>query len=68
MYIFKAVWGMQGFIWAGPFANIFTTLVSVGMFFFMRKQFPKSDDEEIVSSEGFVAAINSTEDITSETL
>lgn len=35
--IFSAVWGLTGFIWALPFADMFTTALSFTLFLFMRK-------------------------------
>jgi putative MATE family efflux protein len=46
LYIFSSMWGIDGYIWANPFANIFTALVSAVMYLFMRKSFPKSSDED----------------------
>ncbi|MDR2519615.1 MAG: MATE family efflux transporter [Eubacteriaceae bacterium] len=47
LYIFSSLWGVDGYIWAGPFANIFTAVVSVFIFLFIRKSFPASADDPL---------------------
>ena len=36
--IFSTVWGLNGFIYAQPFADVFTTMLAVLLFFLMRKK------------------------------
>jgi len=47
IYIFSYFWGLEGFIWASPMANIFTAVVSVIIFMFVRRDFPSSADESL---------------------
>lgn len=45
IFIFNTLWGFDGFIFAMPFADIATTILSIALFIFLRKKLHIVDEE-----------------------
>jgi putative MATE family efflux protein len=45
LLIFSKLWGLTGFIYSMPFADLLTALLAVALFFIMRKKLPNVSDE-----------------------
>jgi putative MATE family efflux protein len=52
LIIFSKVWGLTGFMYSMPFADILTTILSVILFFAMRKKLPRLSDEAPAIPQG----------------